>query len=247
MIRNRTMELRNDSVEPREPLLRSTMTAFAEKDRATPGDLRKTRVLIVDDHPIFRSGLAAIISDQPDLDLVGDAGCAREAFQLFQRLQPDVVVVDLSLPDMDGIDVIAALKKFDPSKQYIVLTARTGSDDINRAIAVGAHAYLFKDTGSTDLLAAIRIVAEGGRYIPPPVGRRAAESPELFELTERERGVLLWMARGLTNEKIGSALEIAPETVKSHVKNIISKLRLQNRSEVVAFCLRAGLVHVENI
>ena len=213
----------------------------------TPTEPRPIRVLVVDDHPIVRSGLAAIISDQADLQLVGEAADAREACALFERFRPGVVLVDLSLPDMDGIDLIAALKRIAPGSHYIVLTTRTGGDDINRALAAGAHAYLFKDSGRTDLLSAIRMVAAGGRYVPPPVGRKAEQAPNALELTAREREVLLWMARGLSNEKIGTALDITPETVKSHVKNILGKLGLESRSEAVALCLRAGLVHVENL
>lgn len=213
----------------------------------TPPDSRTIRVLIVDDHPVVRSGLAAIISDQSDFELVGEAADARQAREMFGRFRPNVVLVDLSLPDMDGIELIAELKQIASGAQYVVLTTRTGGDDINRALGAGAHAYLFKDSGSAELLSAIRMVSEGGRYVPPPVGRRAEQLPNALELTAREREVLLWMARGLTNEKIGAALEITPETVKSHVKNILGKLGLESRSEAVALCLRAGLVHVENL
>jgi len=213
----------------------------------TTHEPRPIRVLVVDDHPVVRSGLVAIISDQADFQLVGAAADAREACSVFEHIRPDVVLVDLSLPGMDGIELIAALKRIAAGSHYVVLTTRTGGDDINRALAAGAHAYLFKDSASTELLSAIRMVAAGGRYVPPPVGRKAEQAPNALELTAREREVLLWMARGLTNEKIGAALDIAPETVKSHVKNILGKLGLESRSEAVALCLRAGLVHVENL
>ncbi|HEX6832569.1 MAG TPA: response regulator transcription factor [Rudaea sp.] len=207
----------------------------------------RTRVLIVDDHPIVRSGLAAIISDQNDLELIGEAPDGTEALALFREREPDVTLVDLSLPDIDGIDLIARMKELGKRSQYVVLTTRTGGDDINRALAAGAHAYLFKDTPSAELLAALRTVAQGGRYVPPTVGRRAEQMPNAMELTQREREVLLWLARGLSNEGIGAALDITTETVKSHMRNILGKLGLKSRSEAVALCLRAGLVHLDNL
>jgi DNA-binding NarL/FixJ family response regulator len=205
------------------------------------------RVLIVDDHPVVRSGLAAFIAFEDDFELVGEAADASEACSLFRATKPHVVLIDLSLPDMDGIDLIAALKQISAGSHYVVLTTRTGGDDINRALAAGAHAYLFKDTHSSELVSAIRMVAQGGRYVPPPVGRKAEQIPGALEFTTREREVLIYMARGLSTEKISSSLGIAPETVKSHIKNILSKLGLDSRSEAVAHCLRTGLVHLENL
>lgn len=205
------------------------------------------RVLLVDDHPVVRSGLAAIISDQPDLELAGEAATAEQAMAVFERGAPDVSLVDLSLPDMDGVDLIAALSKVHKGVYFLVLTTRTGGDDINRALHAGAHAYLFKDTSSEELLSAIRTVAQGGRYVPPAVGRRAEQSPNALDLTVREREVLLWLARGCSNEGISAALGITEETVKSHMKNILGKLGLKSRSEAVALCLRAGLVHLEDL
>jgi two-component system NarL family response regulator len=205
------------------------------------------RVLIVDDHPIVRSGLAAIISDQPDFEVSGEAPTAARAIALAGSQRPHVMLVDLSLPDMDGIDLIATLSRSEPAIYFLVLTTRTGGDDINRALKAGAHAYLFKDASSDELVSAIRTVAQGGRYVPPVVGRRAEQLPNAAELTSREREVLLWLARGGSNESIGAALGITTETVKSHMKNILGKLGLKSRSEAVALCLRAGLVHLENL
>ncbi|MEP6483732.1 MAG: response regulator transcription factor [Rudaea sp.] len=205
------------------------------------------RVLIVDDHPIVRSGLAAIISDQPEFELVGEAATAAQAITLAIAQKPRVMLVDLSLPDMDGVDLIASLNRSDAGIYFLVLTTRTGGDDINRALQAGAHAYLFKDTSSDELVSAIKTVADGGRYVPPIVGRKAEELPNAMDLTLREREVLLWLARGCSNDTIGEALGITTETVKSHMKNILGKLGLKSRSEAVALCLRAGLVHLENL
>jgi DNA-binding NarL/FixJ family response regulator len=155
--------------------------------------------------------------------------------------------MDLGLPDMDGIDLIRTFRSSVNPPHCLVLTSRTGSDDINRAISAGARAYLFKDATREDILTAIRIIANGGLYVPPVVGRKAEELRNATELTTRERGVLVWLARGSSNEQIGGALKISTETVKSHVKNILSKLGLASRSEVVAASLRAGIVHVDNL
>ena len=135
------------------------------------------RVLVVDDHPVVRSGLAAIISDQPEFKLAGEAATAARAIALVRSHRPHVMLVDLSLPDMDGIDLIATLNRSEPGLYFLVLTTRTGGDDINRALQAGAHAYLFKDTSSEELVSAIRTVAQGGRYVPPMVGRKAEQLP----------------------------------------------------------------------
>ncbi len=210
-------------------------------------DKQPIRVLIVDDHPIVRSGLAAIISDRAEFELVGEAATAGQAIALAIAHRPRVMLVDLSLPDMDGVDLIASLNRSDAGIYFLVLTTRTGGDDINRALQAGAHAYLFKDTSSEELVSAIKTVAQGGRYVPPVVGRKAEQLPNAMELTSREREVLLWLARGCSNETIGEELGITTETVKSHMKNILGKLGLKSRSEAVALCLRAGLVHLENL
>lgn len=205
------------------------------------------KILIVDDHPIVRSGLAAIISDRAEFELVGEAANAEQAIAMAIAHKPRVMLVDLSLPDMDGIDLITSLNRSDAEIYFLVLTTRTGGDDINRALKAGAHAYLFKDTSSDELVSAIKTVAQGGRYVPPVVGRKAEQLPNAMELTSREREVLLWLARGCSNETIGEELGITTETVKSHMKNILGKLGLKSRSEAVALCLRAGLVHLENL
>jgi DNA-binding NarL/FixJ family response regulator len=207
----------------------------------------RTRVLIVDNHPIVRCGLAAIIADQKEFELVGEASDGAEAFELFRRHRPDVTFMDLSLPDADGIDVISRMKEFESQSHYIVLTTRTGSDDINRALSAGAHAYLFKDSSCKDVLAALRTVAQGGRYLPPRVGRRADQLPRAMNFTARERQMLLGLARGLSNDALAQALGIGTETVKTHVKNILSKLNLKSRSEAVALCLQFGIIHSDDL
>ena len=207
----------------------------------------KIRVLIVDEQPIVRLGLEAMLAVDANLELVGQASTGSQALHLARTLRPDVVVIDLALPDMDGASVVESLRKSGESKHFLVLTARTGAHDINRALAAGAHGYLFKDIEIADLISAVRTIAEGGRYIPPVVGRKAESTPTANSLTRRERDVILWMARGHSYEMIGSVLGVGTETIKSHMKNILGKLGMKTRSEAVACCLREGLVLVDNL
>jgi DNA-binding NarL/FixJ family response regulator len=206
------------------------------------------KILVVDDHPVVRSGLVGMLGKQNELEIVGEASTGRDALDLVQKKNPDVVLVDLSLPDMDGITLIGKMKSLSLHTQYVVLTTRVASDDINRCLAAGAHAYLFKDVSTHELVSAIRIVAGGGHYVPPAVGRKAdAASIKNLHLTNREREVLLCMARGLNNEKIAGSLAISPETVKTHVQRILHKFGLDNRMEAVATCLRMGIIRVEDL
>jgi DNA-binding NarL/FixJ family response regulator len=207
----------------------------------------RTRVLIVDEQPIVRLGLEAMLAVDSTLELVGQAGTGSQAMLLARQLRPDVVVIDLALPDMDGAAVVESLRRSGESKHFLVLTSRTGAHDINRALAAGAHGYLFKDIEIVELVSAIRTIAEGGRYIPPVVGRKAESAPNANALTRRERDVILWLARGHSYEMIGSVLGVGTETIKSHMKNILGKLGMKTRSEAVACCLREGLVLVNNL
>ena len=189
-----------------------------------------------------------MIAEQPRMQLVGQAGDGAKCMELVESTHPDVAVIDLALPDMDGTLVIERLrKKGDRNIRFLVLTSRTGAHDINRALQAGAHAYLFKDAPLDDCITAIRTIAEGGRFIPPAVGRKAELSPSAKTLTGREREVILWLARGYSYEMIGDRLGVGTETVKSHMKNILGKLGMKSRSEAVATCLRSGLVKVDSL
>ncbi|MGH8051421.1 MAG: response regulator [Arenimonas sp.] len=210
-------------------------------------DIVPTRILIVDDHPVVSSGLAAIISSQDDMQVVGVAASGAEAIAKFRLLLPDLAVVDMSLPDMSGTDLIIALRTDYKDARFVMLTAHTGSSDIDRALRAGAGAYLFKDTEHVELITALRTVARGGRYLPPAVGRKVEHGPVDTTLTARERDVLRWLARGHTNRQISVDLNIGEETVKSHIKNILEKLNANSRSEAVANGLRTGLVRVNDV
>jgi DNA-binding NarL/FixJ family response regulator len=205
----------------------------------------KIRVLVVDDHPVVRAGLGAIVGYQEDLELVGEAANAAEAIILFDSGAPDVTLVDLSLPDMSGIDLITILHAKTPTARFLVLTANAGGSEIAKALHAGAHAYLFKNAPSEELLGAIRTVFRGGRYLSPAVGRKADELVIHPELTARELEVLQWIVRGHSNQQIAREISVTEDTIKFHVKNILGKLGVSSRSKAAALSLKSGLVQSE--
>lgn len=206
----------------------------------------KIRVLVVDDHPIVRAGLGAIIGYQEDLELVGEAASAAEAIALFESGAPDVTLVDLSLPDLNGIELIAILHAKSSVARFLVLTANAGGSEIGKALQAGAHAYLFKNAPSEELLSAIRMVFRGGRYLSPAVGRKADEVATHPGLTVRELEVLHWIVRGHSNLQIGREIGVTEDTIKFHVKNILGKLGVSSRSKAVALSLKSGLMQSDD-
>jgi DNA-binding NarL/FixJ family response regulator len=203
----------------------------------------KIRVLVVDDHPVVRAGLCAIVGYQEDLELAGEAASAAEAIELFASRAPDVVLVDLSLPDLSGIELIAILRAKSSVARFLVLTANAGGSEIGKALQAGAHAYLFKNAPSDELLGAIRTVFRGGRYLSPAVGRKADEITVRPDLTARELEVLQWLVRGHSNLQISREMSVTRDTIKFHVGNILGKLGVASRSKAVALSYKLGLVH----
>ncbi|WP_158753465.1 response regulator transcription factor [Dyella sp. S184] len=207
----------------------------------------KIKVLVVDDHPVVRTGLGAIVSSQRDLELVGQAATAAEAIALFEAHSPDISLVDLSLPDRSGVEVIATLRAKSPLAKFVVLTANLGSSDISKALQAGAHAYLFKDATSDELLTTIRTVSRGGRYLSPAVGSKLDKTTSHPDLTARELEVLHCLVRGLSNAQVAKKLAVTEETVKTHVGNILGKLGVASRSKAVALSLKSGLVQLDDM
>jgi DNA-binding NarL/FixJ family response regulator len=200
------------------------------------------RVLVVDDHPLVRDGISAIIDHQHDLDVVGQAANAAEAIALFDSLAPDVTLVDLGLPDLGGIELITILHSKSATARFIVLTANAGGGEIAKALHAGAHAYLFKNGPSAELLTAVRAVSAGERYLSDAVGHLADAVSAQPELTARELEVLKWIVHGHSNSQIADELGVVEETVKSHVKNILMKFGVSSRSKAAAVGLKFGLV-----
>jgi DNA-binding NarL/FixJ family response regulator len=204
----------------------------------------KIRVLCVDDHPIVREGVAAIIDLQPDMTMAGTAATGREAIQRFAELAPDIVLVDLRLPDMSGFEVIKRIKATSPGARLIVLSSHEGDVDIQRALEAGAQGYVVKGIVRDELLDIIRGVHAGKRRLPAAVAQKLAEHMTDEPISPRELDVLSLMATGKRNKEIASDLSIAEDTVKMHVRNILSKLQVSDRTEAVTIALRRGIIHL---
>jgi DNA-binding NarL/FixJ family response regulator len=204
------------------------------------------RVVIADDHPMIRAGLAAVIGLEPDLELVGEASNGQEAVERSLALLPQVMLIDLGMPVMGGVDAIRAImaKATNADKPSIlVLTVHAGEADIRRALDAGAVGYLFKDMPGAQIIGAIRIAARGERVIPDVVATQLAEFAQRVDLTARELEVLTLMAKGHRNRDIATAIGRSEETVKMHVKSVLAKLGAADRTEAVALAIERGIVH----
>jgi DNA-binding NarL/FixJ family response regulator len=213
-------------------------------DRDRDRDRERIRVVIVDDHPVVRFGLAAIIRLQPDMAVAGEAGTGEEACQICAGGAADVVLMDLRLPGLSGVEAIRILHQRHPTLRIIVLTTYDGDEDIARALEAGARGYLLKGMSHTEVTAAIRKVHRGARVIPEPVSRVLAERLPGSELSARELEVLELIAAGLSNKEIGQSLGIAEATVKWHVNSILSRLDVADRTEATVVALRRGILHL---
>jgi len=201
-------------------------------------------VLVADDHAVVRAGLTAILEAAPDLRVVAEAGTGEQAVELFARHRPDVVVMDLRMPVMDGLGALVRLRREYPGARVILLTTYDDEEDVYRGLESGASGYLLKDSAPAELVESIRKVNAGRKAISPQVAERLAARVTVPELTDREREVLEYLAEGKSNKQIAKALGIADGTVKVHVANILEKLGAQGRSEAVAIAVRRGLVRI---
>lgn len=200
------------------------------------------RVLLADDHPPLRAGLAAILNSQPDLKVVAEAACGREV--MAAKEAADIYILDLRMPDGDGIQTIKDLVARDPAVRVLVLTTYDNEEDIFRALEAGARGYLLKDTTSEELVAAVRQIHEGERYLPQAVASRLADRLIRPSLTPRELDVLRLVSRGRTNKEMASAMFISEETVKTHMKSLFQKLGVHDRAEAVSVSLQRGIIRL---
>ena len=205
----------------------------------------KIRIVCIDDHPIVREGLASIIALQSDMEMAGGAESGGQGLALFRRLKPDIALVDLKLPDMNGHELTRQILEHSPGARIIVLTSFEGDADIERALAAGARGYVVKGVPREELLGAIRAVHAGKKHIHGSVAEKLAEHMGSEKLSERELQVLKEMAAGKRNKEIGGELSIAEDTVKMHVKNILEKLQVNDRTEAVTVALRRGILHLD--
>jgi len=202
------------------------------------------RVMVADDHPVVREGLAALIGRQPDMSVVGEAANGQEAIELFRQQRPDVALMDLRMPQVDGIGAIQAIHTEFPNAHILVLTTYEGDEDIYRGLRAGAQGYLLKDTPREALLEAIRAASSGQTRLPAEMATKLAERLRSPEMTARELEVLQLIAAGHSNQEIAKALFIAESTVKAHVNSILSKLGVNDRTQAVMKAVKRGIIHL---
>ena len=201
-------------------------------------------ILIADDHYVVRMGLVALVETEPDLLVIGEAADGVQAVELFKRLRPDLTLMDLRMPRKDGITVTREIRERFPEARILMLTTLDGDDDIHKSLSAGANGYLLKNATREHLIPALRAVAAGQRWIPKDVARRLANRKMFEVLTPREVEVLHQLAKGLANKEIADVLDISEYTTKDHLKSILSKLHVADRTEAVTAAIQRGIVHL---
>lgn len=202
------------------------------------------RLLVVDDHPLMREGIAAVLQRQGDMALAGEASDGAEAIEAYRRLQPDVTLMDLQMPGMDGLEAIMTLRSEFPASRLLVLTTYQGDAQAWRALKAGAVGYLLKSTLRTELLDAVRTVHAGGRWILPEVAQALARHAGQEMLTEREVDVLQRVASGLSNREVAQTLSLTEDAIKARLKGIMAKLGARDRTHAVTIALQRGLIRL---
>lgn len=203
------------------------------------------RVLVVDDHSLLRTGVANIINQEPDLEVVAEAANGLDAIDAFLIHHPDVVLMDLRMPVMEGVEAVKRLREIDPQAKVVVLTTYDADEDIARALQAGAKAYILKDIAADALIAGIRDVLAGKTYIAPAAAAKLAERVTQVQLTPRELSALRLLANGQSNKEIAASLDISERTVKSHLAHLFEKLGVTSRTEAVRIATRRGLVRFD--
>jgi DNA-binding NarL/FixJ family response regulator len=203
------------------------------------------RVLVVDDHALLRTGVANIINQEPDLRVVAEAGNGLEAIHAYEEHRPDVTLLDLRMPVMEGVEAVRRIREIDPRALVIVLTTYDTDDEIASALKAGAKAYVLKDISADELVSCIRKVLAGQTYLAPAAAAKLAEGVTRVQLTPREMATLRLMADGKANKEIASELEISERTVKTHLAHLFEKLGVTSRTEAVKVATRRGLVRLE--
>jgi two-component system response regulator NreC len=215
-----------------------------------------TTIVLADDHLVVRKGMKSLLEAEEDFALVGEAGDGLEAVQLVERLKPDVLVLDLMMPGLNGIEVTRQARKRSPHTQIVILSMHGNDDYVLEALRNGANGYVLKDAGASELVHAVRTVSDGERYLSPELAERAIDAYvrqteettlDRYEtLTDREREVLHLAADGLTNVEIAARLSLSPRTVENHRANMMRKLGINNQTELVRYAIKKGVVSLES-
>jgi two-component system NarL family response regulator len=204
-------------------------------------------VLIADDHPVVREGLAAIIQAQPGMKVIAQASNGQEAMEKFFALRPDIALLDLRMPLMTGVEAVTAICEKEPGARLAILTSYESEEEIYRALRAGAQGYVLKDAPVADLIECIRSMSEGRTWIPPHIGAKLAKRVKGQELTAREMEVLRALVQGKSNKEIGCLLDIAESTVKVHVTHVLEKLKAGGRTEAISVALKRGLIRMDSV
>jgi DNA-binding NarL/FixJ family response regulator len=201
------------------------------------------RILVADDHYIVRMGLTAMVNTEPDMEIVAEASDGAQAIALFTKFNPDVTLLDLRMPIINGVDVAIAIRKQNKAARILILSALNGDEDIHKALEAGVAGYVLKDSTEEKLIPGIRAVAAGQRWIPQDVAKRLSSRRLFEELTARELQVVNKLIKGMANKQIAEAMNISENTVKGFLKNILAKLHVADRTEAVAVAIQRGIVH----
>jgi two-component system NarL family response regulator len=223
----------------------SSETDFTAPKMGVPEPGTTIRVLVVDDHPPMRVGLVGLIKSQPGMDVIAEACDGEEAIEVYDDVRPDVVLMDLRMPGIGGVEAILAIRKKHPDARVIVLSTYDLDEDIHRALQSGAKSYLLKDMPVEEIATTIRAVYAGDASLPRQVAERLTERGQRDQLTERERDVLESLIRGRSNKEIASNLCISEDTVKTHLKTLFAKLRVRDRTGAAVEAIRHGIVHLK--
>ena len=203
------------------------------------------RILIIDDHPLFREGLRSVLDGERGFEVVGQAADGRTALERFGALNPDVTLLDVHFPKESGLDILQEIRRKRPSARILMISTYDHDEDVFRALQLGAKGYVLKDVGAGELLAAVRAVHEGRRYIPEWAGHKLAERAGAGEPSDREREILQLLAEGCANKEIAAKLGISQGTVKAHLNHVFEKLGVTDRTQALLVALRRGLVRVD--
>lgn len=205
------------------------------------------RILVADDHLVYRMGIRSLLENEPGMKVVGEASDGASAIEIYRKLEPDVMLLDLRMPQKGGIDVVQTIRGEFPESRILVVTSYQTEEEIYQVLRAGALGYILKDTGREMLIDAIRSVQAGARWVSPTIQRQFTERSLRETLTAREADVMRLMAKGLTNREIATVLRISESTVKNHVNSLLAKLDVSDRTEAVTLCLLRGIVRLEDL